>query len=71
MATYRETQITVEGICGCSVKTCWIADVKEQLGLRVRRGAWNRQHRDRRLHPCPDRFRAVIIGVLRQLQVTK
>jgi hypothetical protein len=29
MATYRETQMTVEGICGCSVKTCWIADVKD------------------------------------------
>jgi hypothetical protein len=46
-------------------KTCWIADVKQQLGLRVRR-AHNRVTEIRQ-NPCPSAKRVAIERALLQL----
>ena len=35
MATYRQIQEYVKQEYGCTVKTCWIAHVKELNGLEV------------------------------------
>ena len=51
MATYKQIQEFVKREHGILPKTCWIADVKEQAGLPVKR-AWNRQT-DKRVEPCP------------------
>lgn len=51
MATYQEIQDWVKRRYGFVPKTCWIADVKAQCGLPVRR-APNRRG-IQRLAPCP------------------
>lgn len=51
MATYKEIRGWVKNKYGYQPRTCWIADVKEQCGLRVRR-AWNRKS-NKRMVPCP------------------
>jgi len=53
MATYKQIQEWVKKKYGFTPKTCWIADVKEQCGLKVRK-AWNRQG-NKRMVPCPKR----------------
>jgi len=49
IATYRQIQDYVKGKYGFIPKFCWIADVKEQVGLPVR-CAWNRIG-DQRINP--------------------
>ena len=57
MATYDEISNWVKERYGYTIKTCWIADVKEQCGLPVRE-AWNRRGKKRE-NPCPkDKIRA-------------
>ena len=51
MATYQQIQQWVKKKYGFTVKTCWIADVKEQCGLPMRVSP-NRQGKNR-LHTCP------------------
>jgi hypothetical protein len=51
MPTYRHVQEYVRARHGYTVKTCWIAHVKEMEGLAPRR-APNRQS-SRRTNPCP------------------
>lgn len=59
MATYRQIQQYVKERFGFVPKHCWIADVKEQAELSVRR-AWNRAG-DERLNPCPpDKVEAIL-----------
>jgi hypothetical protein len=53
MATYKGIQNFVKENHDCTVKTCHIADVKEQCGLPVH-PAWNRKSPDERQNPCPD-----------------
>lgn len=51
MATYEEIQDFVASKYGFTPETCWIAHVKDMVGLPVRR-AWNRKG-DEREKPCP------------------
>lgn len=51
MAKYDEIQEYVKAKYGFQPRHCWIADVKEQAGLPVKR-AWNRIS-DERKNPCP------------------
>ena len=51
MPTYRRIQEYVRLKYGYTVKTCWIADVKEREGLSPRR-APNRRT-GKRANPCP------------------
>jgi len=58
MATYQQIQNYVKAKYGFKPKTCWIADVKEQEGLEVKR-AWNRAGSERQV-PCPpEKIRAI------------
>lgn len=51
MATYQQIQDWVKQKYGFTPKTCWIADVKHQAGLPMRK-APNRQG-TARVYPCP------------------
>lgn len=53
MATYKEIQEYVKSEYGYSVKTCWIAHMKETCGL-PRRNAYNRYYPTKRVYPCPE-----------------
>lgn len=51
MATYKKIQSWVKQQYGFVPKTCWIADVKHQAGLPMRK-THNRKGAER-VHPCP------------------
>tara|TARA_R110001632_G_scaffold150788_2_gene268287 strand:- start:886 stop:1086 length:201 start_codon:yes stop_codon:yes gene_type:complete len=51
--TYKEIQIKAKKELGRTVKTCWIADVKRELGLTTRI-ADNRKSNSEVKYPCPD-----------------
>lgn len=52
MATYKEIQNYVLEKYNVTVKTCWIAHVKEMCGILTSR-APNRIDANRRTNPCP------------------
>lgn len=68
MATYKEIQEFVKKKYGYSVKTCWIAHMKEIKGLNPR-VAPNRESLKRRKHPCPKEKRKAIEDAFRNLGV--
>jgi hypothetical protein len=53
MATYKQIQKYVKNEFGISVKTCYIAHVKEICGLPLRM-AHNRFSPQERQYPCPE-----------------
>ena len=67
MVTSREIDRYVRRTAGFSVKTCWIAHVKELNGLPVRR-AWNRSG-DERQDPCPPDKRPAIERAFQHLRM--
>ncbi|MDN3015787.1 hypothetical protein PH210_06150 [Paenibacillus sp. BSR1-1] len=52
MATYMEIQDYIKLKHGYSVKTCWIAHMKEVCGLKPKKSP-NRHSPISRVHPCP------------------
>jgi len=52
MATYKQIQDYVKEKRGFTVKSCWIADVKEQCGLNPKVSP-NRISSTCRQNPCP------------------
>jgi len=68
MATYREIQDDIQKNHGQSVKTCWIAHVKELNGLSLRMAA-NRLSPSARKYPCPENMRPLIEESMRRLGV--
>ena len=64
MASYAEIQAFVRTKYGPTVKTCWIAHVKELNGLPVRR-AHNRMPGSGRANPCPDWARPMTENAMR------
>ena len=66
MATYRDIQEDIKRRHGRSVKTCWIAHVKELNRLHPRI-APNRHSSARREVPCPSEMRALIEASMRRL----
>ena len=56
--TYKEVAECVKRRTGKTVKTCWIAEVKRELGL-TDRAAWNRGQ-GAGAPPCPPRFKEAI-----------
>jgi hypothetical protein len=59
--TYKEIQDWVTEKFGLSVKTCSIADMKHQSGLRLRT-APNRIDPLKRKYPCPDEHKPAILA---------
>ena len=51
MATYKQIQDWVKKKYNFVPRTCWIADVKHQAGIPMRK-AHNRKG-EKRLYPCP------------------
>lgn len=68
MTTYRQIQEYVKQQYHCTVKTCWIAHIKELNGLEVR-VAPNRISKQVRKHPCPDDKRVLIEKALKHFGV--
>lgn len=66
MATYREIQQDIKKRNGRTVKTCWIAHVKELNGLGPRI-APNRRSNTMREVPCPPEVRPIIEASMRRL----
>jgi hypothetical protein len=65
MRTYKEIQKTVGralSVRPSSVKTCWIADVKREMGLT--RGVAPNTGRGIGAPPCPEKYRREIKKVL-------
>lgn len=52
MATYKQIQRWVKENYEFTVKTCWIAHVKEMYGIELRK-APNRLNENERANPCP------------------
>jgi hypothetical protein len=67
MATYREIQNYVKAKYGFEPKPCYIADMKEQAGLPVRR-AWNRIS-DERVYPCPVEKKEALLDAFRHFNM--
>jgi hypothetical protein len=66
MATYKEIQAETKRQCGFVPKTCWIADVKAELGL-ISRQAANRIDPLGRKHPCPPAKRSCLTRIVSTL----
>lgn len=60
MATYKEIQNYIKEKYDVVIKTCWIAHMKEQCGLPLRKSP-NRKDSNKREYPCPDNKREMII----------
>ncbi len=65
MATYEELLEDIRKRHRCTVKTCWIAHVKELNGLNPRK-APNRISQIDRKHPCPANIRPIIEDSMRR-----
>lgn len=65
MATYEDIQADIRKRHGRTVKSCWIAHVKELNGLKPRQ-APNRRSALQREVPCPPKFRPVIEASMRR-----
>jgi hypothetical protein len=59
--TYKAIQSWVKDTFGFVPKTCWIAHMKETLGI-PRRVASNRLRIDLRSNPCPEGREAAILA---------
>lgn len=70
MATYKDIQSDIRQRHGRSIKTCWIAHVKELNGLPVR-NAPNRMSSSIRQEPCPTDFRPLIEESMHRLGMLK
>lgn len=57
MATYKQIQNYIKNTYGKTVKSCWIADVKEQLGLPFKRSP---RRTGERVYLCPDNVKPLI-----------
>lgn len=66
MATYRQIQEDVKKRNDRTVKSCWIAHVKELNGLQPRI-APNRHSKSKREVPCPPEIRPIIEASMRRL----
>ena len=51
--TYKVIQKLYKEEFGRTIKSCWIADVKRQLGLTTRK-SYNRLSEDEVKYPCPN-----------------
>jgi hypothetical protein len=69
MATYKQIQDWVKLQYGFIPKTCWIADVKHQAGLPMRK-APNRKGAER-VEPCPLNKIKPIQSALRHFEMIK
>ncbi|TKB57606.1 hypothetical protein FCL42_04855 [Ferrimonas aestuarii] len=65
MVTYKNIQEDVKASHNITVKTCWIAHVKELNGLPLRK-ANNRISENERKYECPNEVRPLIEASMRK-----
>lgn len=70
MATYKEIQTFVKEKHGFTVKTCWIADMKEICCL-TKKVAPNRISLDSKTNPCPEAKKEAIREAFRYFKMFK
>lgn len=68
MATYKDIQLYVNEKFNITVKTCWIADVKEKHGIKMKI-APNRKPDGKRVYPCPEKYVYMIVDSLIHFEV--
>ena len=68
MATYKEIQDYIKDKYHISVKTCWIAHVKEMKGFYLRK-AHNRKSHSVRKNPCPKSKISLIEDAMRKYRM--
>jgi hypothetical protein len=68
MATYKEIQDYIKDKHQINVKTCWIAHVKEIMGIQMRK-APNRISGTERVSPCPQKHVQIIIDALNHFSI--
>ncbi len=56
MKTYKNIQDEYKKLYKKSIKSCWIADVKRELGLTTRQ-AYNRISDSSVKYPCPNEYK--------------
>jgi len=66
MATYREIREWVRDKYGFVPQDCWIAHVKETVGLPVRRA---HERNEQRLKPCPEDKQTPIKEALKNFRI--
>jgi hypothetical protein len=62
--TYQQMKDFAKEHFGFGLETCWIADVKTDLGF-ITRMAWNRIDPTKPSKPCPPYARPAILAALR------
>ena len=67
--TYQQITECVLGHTGRTVRTCWVAEVKRELGLTTR-VAWNRGQ-GRGAPPCPEPDKEAIRHCLKVLRTSE
>lgn len=68
MATYKEIQGYVKEKYNVSIKTCWIADMKEHHGLN-KRVAPNRINEDSKVYPCSEDKKEMITDAFKHFKM--
>ena len=68
MTTYKDIQAFIKNENGYTVKTCWIAHMKELHGLKPRVSA-RRISPDRRVHPCPENKQDDILAAFKHFEM--
>lgn len=68
VATYNEIQGYIRDKYGITVKTCWIADMKEIHGL-PKRVAPNRISMDMKVQPCPKDKKEMITDAFKHFEM--
>jgi len=61
--TYKQIQEAHLRLHNRAIKSCWIADVKRELGMPVRM-APNRENTDIIKNKCPDRYKQSIKEII-------
>jgi len=68
MATYKEIQGYIKEKHSTSIKTCWIADMKEHHNL-PKRTAPNRISTDSKTNPCPTDKKEIITDAFKHFKM--
>ncbi len=63
--TYKQIQKEHRKLYNKTVKSCWIADVKRELGMPVRM-AYNRENKDIIKNKCPEKFKKTITEIIKR-----
>lgn len=68
MGTYPQIQEYIKNKYGFTVKTCWIADMKEICGL-PKKIASNRISLDSKVQPCPEDKKLYILDAFKYFEM--